>query len=201
MPRTTLAVPVLSLALLAAACSGDGGTGLATGSIKVVVNPATSPFDGNGFAAQVDQAAPRHVPDDGIVTFDALNPGDHTITLSSIDPPCSTVNNPRSVTVTAGDITTITFNINCVSTGFIAITTHTTGTNPDPNGYAVEVDGNDAPIIEPNGTLTVAVDAGGHVVQLTDIAANCAVQDGEPSQNVTVTAGETAQANFVIACN
>jgi len=200
MPGTRFAVPVLSLViLLAAACNDGGGNGLATGSIKLLVNPPTSEFDGDGFQAQVDQIAPRTVPADGTLIFDALNPGDHTVTLLDVDPPCTTTNNPRSVTVTAGDQITTTFNLSCQS-GFIAITTHTTGPNQDTNGYAIAVDGQNAPFVGANATATVAVNAGEHEVTLSDIADNCTVEGGVDSKTVTVAGGETVPVVFNFTC-
>jgi hypothetical protein len=202
MPRITLAVPALSLALIlfVAACSDNGGPGLATGSIKLVVNPPTSPLDGDGVQAQVDQIAPRDVPADGQLIFDALNPGDHTLTLLDVDPPCTTTNNPRTITVTAGEQFVTTFNVSCQS-GFIAITTHTTGTNLDPNGYAVAVDGANAPFVGVNATATVAVNAGQHEVTLSDVAENCAVEGGDLSKTVTVGGGETVPLTFNFTCS
>jgi len=193
------AAVALCLALLAA-CGDTGGPGLATGNIQLVVTPATTPFDGDGFTVKVDEAAPLPVPASGQLAFDGLDPGDHTVTLLDVDPPCSTSNNPRTVTVTAGDVTTTTFTITCASIGFIAITTQTTGDDLDPNGYAIEVDGADAPLIGTNATLTVAVDPGDHSVTLSDIADNCTVQGGEPTQTVTVKSDETATADFVLTC-
>ena len=82
----------------------------------------------------------------------------------------------------------------------LQITAATTGSNLDPDGYIVAVDGGPDQAIGANGPLTVEdLSPGDHAVQLSGVAANCQVQ-GENPRTVTVTAGSTATVDFAIVC-
>jgi hypothetical protein len=83
----------------------------------------------------------------------------------------------------------------------LQITASTTGSDLDPDGYAVTVDGGGRQTIDPNGPLTVgSLPPGDHVVQLSGISPNCQLQ-GENPRTVTVRAGATATVDFVIICS
>ena len=82
----------------------------------------------------------------------------------------------------------------------LQITASTTGSDLDPDGYAITVDGGARQTIAANGPLTVgSLPAGDHVIQLSGISPNCQVQ-GENPRTVTVTAGASASADFAIVC-
>jgi hypothetical protein len=194
------AVPVLCLLLLAS-CGSDGTGNSGAGSIHVVVNPAQTPFDQDGFAARIDEGSPRPIPDQGELVVEGVDPGPHTVRLTDVDLPCQVSGeNPRTVTVSGGDEVTASFTVVCATTGFINITTHTTGADIDPDGYALAVDGQNAPLIGANATATLAVDAGQHAVTLSEVAGNCAVQGGD-TQSVTVTAGAASALTFEVVCS
>jgi hypothetical protein len=201
MPHArVVAVPALCLALLVA-CGGDDAVNTGAGSLHVRVNPPVSQFDPDGFDVRVDNGSPRDVPAEGELAIEGMSPGPHTVELTDVELPCQvTTDNPRTVTVVADEVVTATFTVVCETTGFIAVTTHTTGDDPDPDGYALAVDGADAPLIGANATVTLATDAGVHGVTLSEIADNCAVQGGSATQTVTVTAGETVDLTFDVAC-
>ena len=79
------------------------------------------------------------------------------------------------------------------------MTTSTTGSNPDPDGYSVSLDGNSASPIGTDATVSfTAVSTGSHTVTLSGLAANCSTTNNP--QTVTVTAGATTQAAFSVAC-
>ena len=84
-------------------------------------------------------------------------------------------------------------------TGFIQVRTQTTG-EASTNGYFLDVDGANAPVIGANATATLAVDGGQHAVTISDIADNCTAQGAGATQDVTVTGGETAHVTFTVAC-
>jgi hypothetical protein len=82
----------------------------------------------------------------------------------------------------------------------LQVTASTTGSDLDPDGYIITVDGGRDRPIAANGPLTVAsLSPGDHQVQLSGVAANCQVQGDNP-RTVTVSAGATATADFVITC-
>ena len=82
----------------------------------------------------------------------------------------------------------------------LQVTASTTGSDLDPDGYIITVDGGQERAIAANGPLTVAnLSPGDHQVLLSGIAANCQVQGDNP-RTVTVSAGATATADFAIVC-
>jgi hypothetical protein len=90
----------------------------------------------------------------------------------------------------------------------LRVTTTTTGVSPDSDGYVFCVDpGTDglscttgAPEpIGSNGTVTIAVDTGTHVVQLAGVAPNCAVAGDNP-RSVPIGSGPPTPVAFAVAC-
>ena len=86
------------------------------------------------------------------------------------------------------------------TTGTLQVTTSTSGTDLDADGYIVTVAGSDRGIIPSVGTVSVeALAAGDHVAGLSGVAGNCQVQGDNP-RTVAVTAGATATAAFTVVC-
>ena len=89
---------------------------------------------------------------------------------------------------------------NTTTTGNLTATTSTTGSNLDPDGYTVTVDGTTSQPIATNGNVTFNnLAAGNHTVVLSGVATNCTVGGGT-SQTVTVPPGGTATATFAATC-
>src|SRR5712691_1193071 len=86
------------------------------------------------------------------------------------------------------------------TTGTLEITTSTVGAEPDADGYSIVVDAEPAQAIGATGDLSITAAAGSHTVQLGGVAANCAVSGDNP-RTVSITAGTTTAAGFVIACS
>ena len=85
-------------------------------------------------------------------------------------------------------------------TGDLTVTTTTTGSPKDPDGYTVTVDGTRSQTVPPNGSVTfVGLESGSHSVTLSGVAVNCAVNGANP-QAVTVPAGGTTTASFTVSC-
>ena len=199
MSHRSLAAAALSLSLLVA-CNGDNTSGNASGSLHVRVTPSSSPLYPDGFAARIDNGSSRPIPAGGELQLEGMLPGEHTVELTDVDLPCTIeTENPVTVTVPSDDVVTASFTVVCEHTGFIQVRTETTGEDPDPNGYFLDVDGNNAPVIGANATATLAVDAGSHAVTISDIAANC-TPEGGPTQTVNVTGGQTAHVTFNLTC-
>ena len=86
------------------------------------------------------------------------------------------------------------------TTGTLVITTATTGSGTDPDGYTIILDGAGRGPIPASGSATLDdVRTGTHQVQLTGIAANCQLQ-GQGTLVITVAAGDTATAAFALVC-
>jgi Tol biopolymer transport system component len=172
------------------------------GAIRVSVATSGGPTDPDGYVATLDGAEPG-IPlgANGSVSFTGLTAGSHTVALTGVAANCGVDGGPsREVTVTAGATSDIGFVVTCAQPkGGIQVTTTTTGSPPDPDGYAVSVDGGGPVAIGANGT--VALDGfalGPHTVLLSSLAANCHV-DGDNPRSVDVVAGSTGVA-FQVSC-
>jgi hypothetical protein len=86
------------------------------------------------------------------------------------------------------------------TTGQIAVTTLTTGDNPDADGYALAVDGNLAGNIGVNDQLIVPdLPVATYAVELTNVAANCTVAGDNP-RNLDVAGGQSTTTTFDVDC-
>src|SRR5438445_5351551 len=86
--------------------------------------------------------------------------------------------------------------------GNLTVTTSTGGSNLDPDGYTVTVDGTTSQPIATNnstGITFTGLAAGSHSVALSGVAANCTVTSANP-QTVTVPSGGTVTAAFSVSC-
>jgi hypothetical protein len=84
--------------------------------------------------------------------------------------------------------------------GSIRVTTATTGSDLDPDGYFVRVDGGPDQLIGTNATITITgVAAGDHTLSLSHVAPNCAV-DGANPRTVSVTSEATTEITFAVTC-
>ncbi len=104
--------------------------------------------------------------------------------LSGIDGNCVVGGaNPRTLSVIAGQTVKDTFAITCTATqGSLAVTTTTTGSTPDPDGYTLTLDGGPAQTIGVSATYTfVAVSTGDHSVELGGLASPCVLGSPESS--------------------
>ena len=197
--------PALAIALcLVWVLSGCGGsesmTGPTTGSIKVTTSTTGASLDPDGYTVTIDSSAAHAIADNGTLSISQISPGNHQVTLAGLAGNCVVAGqDPRTVPVTAGDTTTTAFALTCAAPGAIHITTSTSGTSLDADGYSINVDSVATYPIGVNDTLTVAALPGDHQVILTDVAANCQVS-GAVTQLVTVASGATTPAAFTVTC-
>src|SRR5882724_5436863 len=85
--------------------------------------------------------------------------------------------------------------------GNLTVTTNTSGSNLDPDGYTVTVDGNNSQPIGTNGRVTFAnLPAGSHTIALAGVASNCTVSSANP-QTVTVSSGSTTPDSWAVTCS
>ncbi len=104
----------------------------------------------------------------------------------------------RSGNVTSGDI--VKSRPAPPATGSLTVTTSTTGSSLDPDGYAVTVDGTNSQAIPIDGSVTfTSLAAGSHSVALSGVAATCAVSSPNP-QTVTVPSGGAATVSYTVSC-
>lgn len=176
-----------------------------TASIEVSTTTSGSGSDPDGFELLLDGTDRGPIASSTTISLSGLPPGTHTLGLTGLAANCQVVGeNPRSLTVAPGQTAQVSFAVTCgtpaPSSGTLEITTSTTGSNPDPDGYSVRVDGGSSQPIGVNATFPVQnVSAAQHSVQVDGVAANCTVAGLNP-RPVTVPAGGIARVAFAITC-
>jgi len=176
-----------------------------TGNLTVTASTTGSNLDPDGYTATVDGGASQSVGTNGSVTFPGLSAGSHSVALSGVAANCSVSGaNPQTVTVPSGGTATASFAVSCAATGggngTLTVTTSTTGSNLDPDGYTVTVDGGAASQpIATNGSVSFTGPAGDHTVALSGVAGNCSVSGANP-RTVTVPSGGTTTTTFSVSC-
>jgi len=199
-PRTvTVVAGVLGTTAFTVGCTAPP----APGDLTVSTTTTGSDLDPDGYTVTVDGSQSQAIATNGSVTFSGLAAGDHRVALLGVAGNCSVSgDNPRTVTVPAGGTGSTTFSVSCSATsGSLAVTTSTTGSNVDPDGYTVTVDGSRSQAIATNGSVTFSgLSAGDHTVALSGVAGNCSVSGANP-QTVSVPAGATASTTFSVSCS
>ena len=170
------------------------------GDLFVSANTPGVDLDPDGYAVTLDGSVSQPVATNGNVTFTWVESGSHTVALSGVAGNCTVSGaNPQTVTVQSGATASAPFSVSCAPTGSgsgtLAVTTTTTGSNLDPDGYTVTIDGTVSQPIATNGSVTVTVPAGKHPVALSGMAANCPESGANP-RTVTVSAGGTGTTTY-----
>ncbi len=193
-------------AALSLACGGGSElTAPTTGAVHVTTSTLGETPDPDGYALTLDDAEVRPIGAAAAATLTDLVPGPHRIGLAGIAANCAVAGgNPRTVTIVAGEVAGLDFSIECgplpPPTGALTVITVTSGSSPDPDGYAFTVGGSATRSIGPSATVRLPnVAAGVTTVELSGVAANCAV-DGENPRPVTVVAGGDVEVGFSISC-
>jgi Tol biopolymer transport system component len=172
------------------------------GDLEIVTATTGSDIDSDGFTYSIDGGSAQAIGANATATVQ-LAPGDYSIQLGGVAANCTVAgDNPRTVTVTASTTTTTTFDVSCTAiAGSLVVTTATTGTDLDPDGYSVSVDGGTGQAIGLNAVLTLNNVAGGdRTVELTGLANNCTVDPGDNPRTVTVPQTSAVQTDFAIIC-
>src|SRR5437870_6747035 len=168
--------------------TGVGGAvdfSLACGSWgELFVSTNTTGVDlGGGYTVTVDGGASQPIAANGNVTFALLYAASHAVVLSGVTGNCTLAgSNSQQVNVSSGQTASITFSGSCTpigsGSGTLTVTTSTTGSNLDPDGYAVTVDGTASQAIATNGSATFTVPAGANPVAVSGVASTCSAHRG-----------------------
>lgn len=172
-----------------------------TGALEVVVSTSGVNQDSDGYTVVIDGAQSQNVTANDTITFAGLAAGSHSVSLEGIAENCTAGGlNPASINVALGSTAQASFDVSCTATQQITVTTQSTGTQLDPDGYTVSLDGGTDQPIDVNGTWTFPnVAVGQHSLQLGDLAENCTVQGDNP-RTVDVSAGVDALTMFDVVC-
>ena len=175
------------------------------GSLFVATSTTGVDLDADGYTATLDGAVSQPVATNGNVTFTGVVTGSHTVALGGVAGNCTLSGaNPQTGSVAAGGTTSLAFSLSCAptgsGTGSLTVTTSTTGSNLDPDGYTLTLDGSLSQPIATNGSVTVTGPAGDHPVALSGVATNCMVSGANP-RTVTVPAGGAGTTTFAVTCS
>jgi Tol biopolymer transport system component len=176
------------------------------GDLDVSASTTGQDQDTDGYTVTVDPGTASESSQalgvNATVTFADLPDGDHQVELTGLRSNCSVVTdpNPRTVTVPGGGSASTTFEVDCVArTGSIDVSTTTTGGDPDPDGYTVEVDGGPVGPIGLNDNQTFSgIDEGTRTVSLSGVSSHCAVATND--QSVSVDFNATTSVSFDVSC-
>jgi len=194
---------IVSAAAAAVGCGGsqDVEPG-APGALEITTSSSGVDQDADGYSVQVDAGAVQAIGTAATLTISNVTPGSHTVRLDGIAGNCTVSgDNPRNVSVTAGETTTVSFAVTCTtSTGTLSITAATSGASPDADGYSVLIDGTDRGTLAPNAALTISgLTPGDHSIGLGGVAGNCQIQ-GDNARSVNIAAGAQASVEYTIVC-
>lgn len=200
--RSRALATCVGVALTILGCNDPTGPP-APGAIRIVVLPAGEDVSFTGLRVRLASGALSPL-DSGRTDVIILGvaPGVHTVQLEGMRTNCQVAGaNPRSVTVVSNDTTMTEFSMVCTRrVGSLRVTTTTTGTDLDPDGYVTAVDGGPSQAVAVNGATTIAgVREGQRTVTLSGVAPNCAVV-GPGSATVNVQFGATADVAFSVQC-
>jgi hypothetical protein len=178
--------------------------GATSGTIEVATSTSGPGSDPDGYALLLDGAERGPIGATATMTLVGLTPGAHVIGLTGLAANCQVGENPRNVTVMAGQTAQVPFAVTCAqppaTSGSVRITTETSGSPPDPDGYRLRVDSGTEQGIGINTSLTLSgLSVGQHTILLGGLAANCRIS-GENPRRVTVAQEQTAAVSFTITC-
>jgi hypothetical protein len=115
----------------ATAVTFDVVCGATTGGVRVVTTTSGGQPDPDGYSMTIDGGESQGIGANATVELTDIVPGDHTIQLLDVAPNCSvTADNPRVVTVPAGDFVETMFAVACTA-GVQQWTPMASGTSAD----------------------------------------------------------------------
>ena len=135
----------------------------------------------------------------GEVTL-TLDPGRYEVQITDLADNCVLLSpNPVSVEVAAGGISGVTFSLSCTAIATLTVTTATSGTNRDPDGYVLSLNGAAQSRMDPDAQLTLHPSPGSYTIRLSDLASNC-WEGGGGVRQLALAEGQSATLNFQVSC-
>jgi len=197
-------VMLVVASVVVAACGGEDIGLPTTGSVAITTTTAGDAPDTDGYRLLIDESQATTIGVVDTLERNDLEPGEHTIHLVGVADTCTVEgDNPRTVSVVAGETVRVDFLITCAAgAGAVRVRVSTSGSPVDPDGYVVKLDGGDpGQPVPATGEVTFAgVPAGDHTVELSGLEQGCSV-DGNPTQPVAVAGGGVAEVAFAVTCS
>ena len=178
-----------------------------TGTARIVTTTAGMSLDADGYAVVTARGTKTVDINDTLLVAGLLN-GNNSVTLSGVAANCTVEGGlNRSITITIGGTTDVTFRVTCRSLPSLTVTTTTTGREPDADGYTASLMVNDyySTVIQTkpvgsNGSVTFTeLPAGFYALSLEGLAPNCGVV-GSNYRNVQIDSSNATEA-FVVNCS
>lgn len=200
---------LLVATILPCACSGPSTTEPGsssgpppTGSIQVTASTSGADLDPDGYSVTVGSQT-KSIGVNSSVVFGNLTSGStYTVTLAGVAENCTVTDGgtKTSGSVASGATIQVSFTITCNPlTGSLRISTSTSGTGIDDNGYLVKV-GSESRQVGVNDAVTfLGLSPGDHGVELSDVHELCEIS-GENPRTVEISAGTTASITFAVEC-
>jgi Big-like domain-containing protein len=201
-PNITGPLLLLQLGGTLACGGGDVTTPPTTGSVEVTTSTTGAEPDLDGYTVQLDAESPRGIGSAATLRMEEVAAGPHTVQLAGLALNCTlSGDNPRTLSLAAGETTSVTFAVTCsATTGSLEVTASTGGTSPDADGYSITLDGADRGPLGVSASVTLTgLTPGSHVVGLSGVAANCGVQGDNPRVAI-IPPGASATVAFSITC-
>jgi probable HAF family extracellular repeat protein len=202
-PQAGLVLMIAGAALNGLSCGGgDLPLAPASGIVTITTSTTGPEPDADGYAFTIDGGTETTIAASATLQRDNIEPGNHSIQLTGMAPNCTVAGeNPRTVSIPAGETVTVTFELTCrATTGSLQVTSATSGALPDADGYTMTVDGVDRGTLVASGAVASnGLAPGAHAVGLSGVAGNCQVQGDNP-RSITIIAGASVTAAFEIVC-
>jgi hypothetical protein len=175
----------LATAMMLGGCDSATET-QADGTLKVVVATSGALPDADGYQVTLAGRLGSALGANAEWSADELTPGSYTLQLTGVATNCTIEgDNPRSILVEPGRLVTITFVVAC--TASVRIVTETTGIDVDASGFLVAIGTGALARLPTSGSTVVPSMADGTLpVEVSDVAANCVPDPGNPT-TVSVT--------------
>jgi dipeptidyl aminopeptidase/acylaminoacyl peptidase len=172
------------------------------GRIEVVVTLTGAVAEPTDLALILDQRFRVALSGSGSAVFERVKGGPHRVTLVGVDARCGVRPGlERELVIAESDTIQVEFEITCSSTsGLLQLVTTITGSDHDPDGYTLLVDGEPRSRMEPSGVHQLTLPEGPHRLTLSGLSANCVVAGGN-EQVVQVTAGRNTEVAFAVECS
>jgi hypothetical protein len=201
-PQTVaIAVGQTATATFSVACQAIPGPEI--GDLVVTTTTSGADIDPDGYSVTLDEnpATVKSVGANGSVTFPGLSAGSHTVALSGLQSNCTVSDpNPQTGVVVAGGSVTVAFSVACQALGGnLTVNVSTGGTELDPDGYTVTLDGGVSRSVGINGSVTFdGIAVGSHTIALSGLAPTCSLLNNP--RTVSVTLGQTTETAVAVEC-
>jgi len=170
-----------------------------TSGMSVVVQASGESVD-SAFTLDINPDTTTHALTAGVALNFTVTEGTYSLHLLDVAENCTLRgDNPRTVEVEAGELVSVTFQVDCTAGGQVKVTVATTGEDRD-DMYTLAFDTDFRTVlVGPNQFVMVSLPIAMYSLALRDVASNCTVAGANPV-TVEVKAGAVAETGFSVSC-